>query len=89
MGLAALSETANRTTVTVYCVQSFWRDRRKLAAGRLRQFKNEADARMAGESASRRDAGVIVFAITGNPEADYWDEPRLLASYGDVPDLAV
>lgn len=74
--------------VTVYCVQPFWWDRRKLSAGRLRQFKQEEDAVQAGLALSLKEVGVLVFSVTGNPEADYWEEPRLLASHGEVPALS-
>lgn len=78
-----MAKTAEKTTI--YCVQSFWRDGRKLAQGELRQFKKEPDAMRVGESLARRNAGSIVYSVTGNAEFDDWSEPRLLARHGETP----
>lgn len=26
-----------------------------------------------------------MFSLTGEPDVDYWEEPKLLATWGDVP----
>lgn len=72
---------------TIYCVQPFWKDGRKLARGPLKQFKKEEEARAAGEVAAKRNAGVLVFSVAGSPEADVWDEPIVILKRGDVPAL--
>lgn len=74
---------------TVYCVQTYWRDRRRLNMGDLRQFMKEDEARSAGERSALRQDGVIVYALTGEPEFDYWGEPRVLATYGETPVASV
>ena len=71
--------------VTIYCVQAYWRDREKLAKGRFQQFGTEAAARGAGKAAALRNAGVVVFSVRGSPEADYWEEPMVLAIHGEKP----
>lgn len=70
---------------TIFCVQTYWRQGRRMEAGQLRQFAQEADARSVGKSLSGRMPGVLVYAITGEPEADFWDDPRVIARYGDAP----
>lgn len=70
---------------TIYCVQTYWKDRRRLNMGDLRQFKDEETARSSGERASRRQDGVVVYAMSGDPDMDFWDEPRVLAAYGETP----
>jgi len=78
-------EGAATNEVTVYCVQAYWRDREKLARGRFRQFAKEEAAIGAGKAAAIRNAGVVVFSVSGHPEADYWEEPVVIATFGDVP----
>ena len=73
---------------SIYCVQTYWRQGRRMEPGQLRQFAGEADARQVGKSLAVRMPGVLVYAITGEPEADFWDEPRLIARYGDAPSAA-
>jgi hypothetical protein len=90
MGVVApLVEKPATNILTVYCVQSFWRDRHKLSAGRLRQYRDRDVALTAARALRVRDAGVVVFSVRGNPEADYWEEPRLLATFGETPELAI
>jgi hypothetical protein len=71
---------------TIYCVQPYWQDRRKLAQGRLRQFRSESAAIKAGEAAGRANAGAVVYSVNGDPEFDVWSEPRLIAQHGLVPE---
>lgn len=73
--------------VTVFCVQPFWLDRRKLVHGQRRQFKKAEEALRAGEAAARRNAGAIVYSVEGDPEYDDWAEPKVLASLGQVPEV--
>ncbi|MDO8912330.1 MAG: hypothetical protein Q8N10_03470 [Phenylobacterium sp.] len=75
-------------SVTIYCVQPYWTDGRKLAHGSLRQFKRRSDAIRAGETAARRNAGAIVYVVEGDPEFESWSRPRLLAAHGQVPEVA-
>lgn len=70
---------------TIYCVQTYWKDRLRLNMGGLRQFRKEIEARASGERASRRHDGVIVYALSGDPECEFWEEPRVLAAYGETP----
>lgn len=74
--------------LTFYCAQAFWRDRQKLAQGKFKQFRTEREATATAEIWAKRQVGVVVYAVTGNPEADYWNEPRIVATFGEVPPLA-
>lgn len=71
--------------VEFFCAQTYWRDRHKLARGKVQQFKTMERALEAGERLAWRHAGVVVFSVRGNPEVDYWTEPRIIATHGDVP----
>lgn len=73
--------------VTIYCVQPFWRDGRKLAHGALQQYACEVKARRAGERSARRLDGAIVYSVTGDPIFEEWSQPRLIAALGQVPRL--
>jgi hypothetical protein len=74
--------------MTIYCVQPFWRaGPTKLARGELRQFRDEARARRAGEAAARRLGGALVYSVAGDPDYDNWDAPRFMARIGEVPDV--
>jgi len=74
---------------TIYCMQPFWRaGPSKLARGDMRQFLCETAAVMAGEAASRCQAGALVYSVTGNPDFDYWTAPRFVAAIGEVPPIS-
>ncbi len=70
---------------TIYCVQTYWKDRLRLNMGGLRQFTDERKARYHAERASLREDGVILYAVRGEPEFDHWEDPRVLAAYGETP----
>lgn len=71
--------------LTIYCVQAYWFDGRKPAHGALKECATEERALALGRRLSRRHYGVMVFSVTGNPEADYWRSPKVLKTYGVVP----
>lgn len=83
-----LVATPAPTRTTVFCVLTFWRDRRKLALGKLTQFTALEPALKAGTRAATRNAGVVVLSLTGCPDFGAWDPPRLYAVHGDVPELS-
>ena len=73
--------------VTIYCVQPFWDDGRKLAHGTLQQF-GDADAAMkAGKRAAWRNSGAVVYALEGDPECDDWSRPKIIGRLGRTPDI--
>ena len=70
--------------VTIYCVQPYWWDGRKLARSEVRQFKTQTEAERDAERAYERHAGVSIYAVSGWPEHEAWDEPRLVNAIGHV-----
>ena len=70
---------------TVYCVQSYQKKGRGLTKGPMKQFGSSGDALSAGQSLCERSAGVVVFSVEGDPAFDYWGEPQVLATHGEVP----
>lgn len=73
------------TRRTVYCVQPYAGASGRLIQCGLREFGDELAARREGETLSARRAGVLVFAVSGEPDFGTWEEPRILAAYGSTP----
>ena len=74
--------------MTVFCVQTYWRDRDRMAKARFEQYVSMEAALRAGKAAARRAPGVHVYRVRGNVEADYWEPPVVLATYGETPAVA-
>jgi hypothetical protein len=74
--------------VTLYYTQTFWWDGRKLAANVAKRHKKDEEARRAAELASHRNAGVIAYSVTGDPEWDDWSDMKVLVEIGEVPEFA-
>jgi hypothetical protein len=72
-------------SVTLYVVQFFSRQGRKLVADQPLSFKTAEQAIGRAERGMGTKAGVIVTARTGDPDADDWDEPELLLKQGELP----
>lgn len=71
--------------VTIYCVQPYWNDGRRLARGLPEQFTCRRKAVRAGRRAARRNCGAVVFSVRGDPEIEAWGEPRVISALGDLP----
>lgn len=69
----------------LFCVQTYWRDGKRLSPGQLRPFFNEADAEECGLALRERVPGFVVFSVVGEPESGCWEEPVLIRSHGLVP----
>lgn len=69
---------------TIYCVQPFWRDGAELAQGSLSQHLTKREAFRAADKAYQHHAGVIVYAVSGDPAFETWSSPRLVRSVGTV-----
>lgn len=72
--------------VEVYCVQAYWRDRRGLAKGRFQQFSSREAAMRAAKAAAIRAPGVAVYVMRGYPGTDTWDQPVIVARFGELPE---
>ena len=70
---------------TIYCVQPYQRSAGRLVKGHLRRLLSRDAAIRAARSCKGAAAGVVVYRVSGAPEADYWSEPILIARAGDVP----
>lgn len=77
-----VAQAAEPILITLYGVRSYWSDRGKLAEGKLQQFANMESALRAGQRAALKAPAVRVFRIRGNPAADYWEDPVIIARYG-------
>lgn len=70
---------------TIYCVQPYQRSAGRLVRGHMRRMLSAEAAMRAARAYKGAAAGVVVFRVTGSPEADYWSEPVLIARAGEVP----
>lgn len=73
------------SSVTVYCVETFWRNKGRVEKGQLLQFGCPDQALSAGRALSSRMPGVLVYRVSGSPKVDYWEEPVVMATHGDTP----
>lgn len=51
------------------------------------EFRDLVEAGRAARHAARRLGVVRVYRVEGEPVTGLWKRPRLLATYGEVPDL--
>lgn len=70
---------------TIYCAQAFWTRGNRLVGGEVHQFLNEERAMAGGEALFTGALGVAVFSVEGYPDIDLWEEPKILATFGQVP----
>lgn len=73
---------AGMSAKTIYGVQPYWHDGRRLARGLPEQFRSRDEADKAAERLYMNHAGVLIYSVTGNPEFDTWGEPRVLWTIG-------
>ena len=69
---------------TIYGVQPYWFDGRRLARGLPVQVHTKKQAHREAARLYGNHAGVTIFAVSGYPEFDTWDEPRPVWSKGYV-----
>lgn len=73
-------------SVEVFCVQTFWRaSPSRVERGQLHQFGCRERALETGRVMARRRSGVLVFRVQGEPVSGIWQEPQVLARFGDAP----
>ncbi|MCZ4109558.1 hypothetical protein O3U67_15820 [Brevundimonas diminuta] len=61
----------------------------RLLGGEPLRFLSALDAEEGGELLARMSEGVVVYQQLGDPENDVWDDPELLAVYGDITEAQV
>lgn len=71
---------------TIYCTQTFLRVGGRLVPAVLRQHLSAESAVDAATVLAKRKAGVAVFQLEGLPSADHWEEPKIIALFGEAPD---
>lgn len=72
---------------TIYCAQAFWVRQGRLWGGQVHQFLNRERAVEGGRVLASGAVGVAVFSVDGYPDVDLWDDPKMLESYGEVPEI--
>lgn len=70
---------------TIYCAQAFWRRPSGLFGGTVHQFMTAERALAGGEALFTGAHGVAVFSVEGYPDIDLWEEPKIIATFGDAP----
>jgi hypothetical protein len=68
-------------------VQAYQAGALGLALGEKRLYRSATEAEEVGLALSRRAAGVLVYAVNGNPEEERLGRDDLLAAHGDVPSI--
>lgn len=68
-----------------YIIMPYRKGKRNLIAGEMRPASSEASATRIAESMSARFAGVIAYAVNVDTETGDMLNPRVLATFGDVP----
>ena len=74
---------------TIYCVQPYQKSAGRLVHGHMRRLLSRDAAIRAAQACKGLAAGVVVYRVTGSPEADFWMEPVMIARSGQVPAEAV
>lgn len=80
------AETSSR--VTHFVVQGYRKMGRKIVADEPKIARDEAHCLRLALQASSNRSGVIAFSRTGDLETMDFDEPVILATHGDVPELS-
>ena len=75
-------------TITQFFVQAFKSQGGALVAQPLKTAPNERAAISAAERAAATHGGAIAWAQASDKEADFYEEPSVLARIGVVPDEA-
>lgn len=70
---------------TIFCVLPYRKSGDRLERGHMRRLLSREAAIRAARAEKGQVAGVVVFRVTGAPEADYWSEPVIIARVGEVP----
>lgn len=70
---------------TVFCVQTYGRKDGRLVGTQRHEFTSATEAEDLGRRLAVTAAGVVVFSVEGDPEAEAWDEPEIFAVHGEAP----
>lgn len=75
----------NTQTAEKFVVIPYRKNRRNLTAAEMRPAQTEESAKRIAGLMAERFAGVVAYAVIVDEESGDMNEPRLLASYGEVP----
>lgn len=70
---------------TIYCAQGFWWQDGRLVGGETHQFLTADRAQDGAEIIAQGADGAAAYSLTGEPDVDFWDEPRILVTFGTCP----
>jgi hypothetical protein len=73
--------------VTHYVVQSYRKMGKRLVAEEPRVVKDERECLRVAEAAASRRHAVIAFSRTGDADTGDFDDPVILATHGEVPEM--
>ncbi len=71
-----------------YIIMPFRKNNQKLVVAEMRPASSEAGAIKIATSMSGRFIGVAAYAVMVDEESGNMNAPRLLASFGEVPDFS-
>lgn len=72
-----------------YFAKPLFRDGGRWIAGSPMPFLCATDAEAGGQMLARLADGAVVYQQMGQPEFDVWEEPELLALFGEVTEEQV
>lgn len=78
-----MSETV--TASEKYIIMPYRKNRQRLVVAEMRPASSEMSAIRIAESMAGRYAGVEAYAVMVDEESGDMNDPRLLASFGEVP----
>lgn len=68
-----------------YIIIPYHKNQQKLVAAEMRPAQSAVSAERIAAAMAERFAGVVAYAVTIDEESGDMMEPRLLASFGEVP----
>jgi hypothetical protein len=72
-----------------FIVQPYWRSPKGLAPGQAVRYPTEEAARMHATQSLAIYEGAHVLSIEVEEQLDFCDEPKILATVGEVPELMI
>ncbi len=77
----------NNSRVTHYVVQAYRKMGKRIVPDEPKVATDEHQCLRMAEAAAGRRHAVVAFSRTGDMDTGDFDDPVILATYGDVPDM--
>ncbi len=77
----------HNSRVTHYVVQGYRKMGKRLVPDEPRVVKDERECLRVAEATAARRHAVVAFSRTGDADTGDFDDPVILATHGDVPDV--